>query len=114
MSIRLGLFYPNTPCMQVKSRSIAAENPDLLDLDVHRQVAQAAETIGLDYVFLADHWGSRGPHSRHSGVMDPMLFAPVLAMHLWHRPSICAASRPSTPHGSTPWPSPGWGRRSTS
>ncbi|MGE4218640.1 MAG: LLM class flavin-dependent oxidoreductase [Alphaproteobacteria bacterium] len=82
MSIRLGLFYPNTPCMQVKSRSIAAENPDVLDLDVHRQVAQAAEKIGLDYVFLADHWGSRGPHSRHSGVMDPMLFAPVLGMHL--------------------------------
>lgn len=82
MSIRLGLFYPNTACMQVKSRSIAAENMDIMDLDTHRQVAQACEKIGLDYMFMADHWGSRGPHTRHSGVGDPILFAPILAMHL--------------------------------
>lgn len=82
MSIRLGLFYPNTACMQVKSRSIAAEQMDIMDFDTHRQVAQAAEKIGLDYLFMADHWGSRGPHTRHSGVGDPILFAPMLSMHL--------------------------------
>jgi FMNH2-dependent dimethyl sulfone monooxygenase len=82
MSIRLGLFYPNTASMQVKSRSIAAENPDIMDFDTHRDVARAAEEIGLDYLFLADHWGSRGPHTHHSGVGDPVLCAPMLGMHL--------------------------------
>ena len=82
MSIRLGLFYPNTACMQVKSRAIAAENMDIMDFDTHRQVAQAAEKIGLDYLFMADHWGSRGTHTRHSGVGDPILFAPMISMHL--------------------------------
>lgn len=82
MSIRLGFFYPNTACMQVKSRSIAAENMDIFDFETHREVAQAAEKIGLDYLFMADHWGSRGPHTRNSGVGDPILCAPMLAMHL--------------------------------
>ena len=82
MSMRLGLFYPNASSVHIKSRAVAAANPDLLDFETHRQVAQAAEEIGLDYMFLADSWAPYGPHSRHSGVMDPILLSPMLGMHL--------------------------------
>ncbi len=82
MCMRLGLFYPNASSVHIKSRAVAAANPDLLDFETHRQVAQAAEEIGLDYMFLADSWAPYGPHSRHSGVMDPILLSPMLGMHL--------------------------------
>lgn len=82
MSLRLGLFYPNCSTMHCKSRAVGAANPDLLSFDTHRQVAQASEAIGLDYMFLADLWAPRGPMSRDSGVADPLLLSPILAPYL--------------------------------
>jgi FMNH2-dependent dimethyl sulfone monooxygenase len=82
MSIRLGLFYPNASSVHIKSRSVVAANLDLLDFATHTKVAQAAEEIGLDYMFLADAWAPYGPNSRNSGVMDPILLSPMLGLHL--------------------------------
>jgi len=82
MSLRLGLFYPNARSIHVMSPEIIARNPDLLDFETHRQVARAAEEIGLDYLFLAEAWGPYGPKSRAAGVQDPIILAPMLAMHL--------------------------------
>jgi len=82
MSLRLGLFYPNAASIHVMSAEVIARNPDVLAFDTHRQVARAAEEIGLDYLFLADAWGPYGPKSRQAGVQDPILLSPLLAMHL--------------------------------
>jgi FMNH2-dependent dimethyl sulfone monooxygenase len=82
MSLRLGLFYPNSLSIHVMSGAVTAANLDLLDFETHRQVAQAAEEIGLDYLFLADAWGPFGPQSRDAGVQDPILLSPLLGMHL--------------------------------
>jgi FMNH2-dependent dimethyl sulfone monooxygenase len=82
MSLRLGLFYPNALSIHVMSAEVTAANLDLLDFDTHRQVARAAEEIGLDYMFLADAWGPFGPKARAARVQDPVLLSPLLGMHL--------------------------------
>src|ERR1700733_7064206 len=82
MSLRLGLFYPNALSIHVMSGEVTAANLDVLDFDTHRQVAQAAEEIGLDYMFLADAWGPFGPKARAARVQDPALLSPLLGMHL--------------------------------
>lgn len=82
MSLRLGLFYPNAQTIHAISGSIAAENPNVLDIKTHVAVAREAEDIGLDYLFMADAWGSYGPHNTQTKVQDPILIAPVVAAAL--------------------------------
>ncbi|MGE0153630.1 MAG: LLM class flavin-dependent oxidoreductase [Reyranellaceae bacterium] len=82
MSVRLGLFYPNARAIHTISGQVASRNPDVLHIDSHVAVAQACERIGLDYLFLADAWGSYGPHMSAIGLQDPMLLPPILAAAL--------------------------------
>lgn len=82
MSLRLGLFYPNARTIHAVSGAASAQNPDVLDLASHIAVARAAEEIGLDYLFMADAWGSYGPTMTRIGLQDPMLIAPILAATL--------------------------------
>lgn len=74
-SLRLGLFYPNTPSIHVTSRVVADTNPDALSLATHKRIAAASEEIGLDYVFIADRWAPYGPESTTAHHQDPMLAA---------------------------------------
>lgn len=83
MSLRLGLFYPNSASIHVQSPDVTARTPDLLDFETHTRLARAAEETGFDYAFMADGWGSMGPHARAAGYMDPILLTPMLAMPLF-------------------------------
>ena len=82
MSIRLGIFYPNARSIHVCAPKVVAENPDLFDYDVHRDLAQTAESVGFDYAFMADGWGSFGPAAYAGEYYDPIILSPLLAMHL--------------------------------
>ena len=83
MSLRIGLFYPNARSIHAISPEVVAGNPDVLDLASHVAVSQAAEEIGLDYLFMADAWGPYGPRATAMGLQDPMLLAPILAAALF-------------------------------
>ncbi|MBV1879569.1 MAG: LLM class flavin-dependent oxidoreductase [Pseudomonadales bacterium] len=80
MSLRIGLFYPNAPSIHVMSRTIAAMNPDFLSLEVHKEIGQTCEQLGLDYLFLADGWA--GYEEQRDKPSRGMLMAPVLASAL--------------------------------
>lgn len=82
MTIRLGIFYPNARTVHVCAPEVVAQNPDLLDYEVHRKLAQAAEDVGFDYAFMADGWGSFGPAALQGQYYDPIVVSPLLAMHL--------------------------------
>ncbi|WP_373084809.1 LLM class flavin-dependent oxidoreductase [Sneathiella sp.] len=82
MSVRIGLFYPNTPTMHAISHEVAERNLNAMEIQTHVDVAQAAEEIGLDYLFMADAWGSYGPKATEANVQDPILLAPILAAAL--------------------------------
>ncbi|PPR56662.1 MAG: hypothetical protein CFH10_02282 [Alphaproteobacteria bacterium MarineAlpha4_Bin2] len=60
MSIRLGLFYPNSKSIHVLSQAVTGREPDLLSLETHAELSRTAEAVGFDYAFLADGWGSMG------------------------------------------------------
>lgn len=79
MSLRVGLFYPNSKSVHVMSPAATAKVPDLLSYETHTKMAQAAERGRYDYAFMADGWGSMGPSSRDMGYMDPALVTPMLA-----------------------------------
>ncbi|MDO8434285.1 MAG: LLM class flavin-dependent oxidoreductase [Candidatus Binatus sp.] len=80
--LRLGLFYPNTPSIHVTSRAVADANPDPMEMATHRAIAQAAEQIGLDYLFLADRWAPYDRASTLAHHQDPMLAAFILGAAL--------------------------------
>lgn len=79
MSLRVGLFYPNSKSVHTMSPAVTAKVPDLLSYDTHVALSQAAENAGYDYAFMADAWGSMGPQSRAMDYMDPALVTPMLA-----------------------------------
>lgn len=80
--LRLGLFYPNTPSIHVTSPAVAKANPGYMSLDVQRAVAGTAESIGMDYLFIADRWSPYGRESTLAQHQDPMLAAFVLGATL--------------------------------
>lgn len=82
MSMRVGLFYPNSSSVHVLSPEVIGKTPDLLDFQTHSDLAQAAERAGFDYAFMADGWGSMGPSARSAAYMDPILLSPLLAVHV--------------------------------
>lgn len=82
MSLRVGLFYPNARTIHAIAGPVAERNPDVLDMATHVAVAQAAEEIGLDYLFMADAWGFYGEHANRIGVQNPILMAPIVAAAL--------------------------------
>lgn len=79
MSLRVGLFYPNTKSVHTMSPEVIAKVPDVLSYDTHVALSQAAEASGYDYAFMADAWGSMGPKSRAMEYMDPAVLTPMLA-----------------------------------
>jgi len=82
MSLRIGLFYPNTPSMHALAPDVVQQSPDLLDMQSHVACAQTCEAIGLDYLFMAEVWGPYGPRASESGIVDPTLLSPILAATL--------------------------------
>lgn len=83
MSLRLGLFYPNSKSVHVLSPEVTGRNPDLMDLEAHAALARTAEAVGFDYAFMADGWGSMGPASRSAKYMDPIILSPLLAVQIF-------------------------------
>lgn len=81
-TLRLGLFYPNTPSIHVTSRVVADTNPDSMTLTTHKRIAAVSEEIGLDYLFLADRWAPYGPESTAAHHQDPLLAAFILGATL--------------------------------
>lgn len=77
--LRFGLMWPNSSSQSIMSGTVAEQNPDILDPDVHRQLAHVVEDIGLDYVFFADSYAYNGDASARVGHGEPRLFAPVWA-----------------------------------
>ncbi|MFI6299983.1 LLM class flavin-dependent oxidoreductase [Nonomuraea sp. NPDC050790] len=77
--MRFGIMWPNTPSQNVMSRTVAGRNPDVLDLDVHMELARTCERIGLDFAFFADSYTVNGPASIAAGHGEPRLYAPVWA-----------------------------------
>ena len=82
MSLRIGLFYPNTQSMHALSPDVVRQSPDLLDMQSHIDCAKVSEAAGLDYLFMAEVWSPYGPRSRQGGIVDPTLLSPVLAATL--------------------------------
>lgn len=80
--LRLGLFHPSARAIHVHSPMVAARNPDPFHLPTQVAVAHACEEAGLDFLFLADAWGSYGPRCTAMGLQDPIALAPVLAAAL--------------------------------
>ncbi len=86
--LRLGMMWPNSPTPNVTSKAVAQRSPDILDVDVHMQLAQAVERLdGIDYVFFADGYTSSGPASARVGHGEPCIAAPIWA------PAVMAATR---------------------
>jgi len=83
MSVRLGFFYPNARSVHALSGAVAARNGDVCNLATHVPVAQAAEEVGFDYLFMMDSWGLFGRRAQATEVMNPMLLAPILAASLF-------------------------------
>lgn len=85
-TMRIGLFYPHTPTPHTHSEQVAKRLPNVLDMNVHRDVISACETGGFDFVFSYDtSWvarprpdGSVSPRS--IALMSPMLMMALAAM----------------------------------
>lgn len=82
MTLSIGLFYPSAKAIHALNPAIAAGNPDVCDFQSHVEVVQAAEEVGLDYLFLADAWAPYGARNTAMGLQDPMLMAPILGSML--------------------------------
>ncbi|WP_157249283.1 LLM class flavin-dependent oxidoreductase [Nonomuraea typhae] len=85
--MRFGIMWPNTPSQNVMSRVVADRNPDVLDLDVHMELARTCERIGLDFAFFADSYTVNGPAGVAAGHGEPRLYAPIWAV------AVIAATR---------------------
>lgn len=80
--LRLGLFHPNARSIHTMAPDVLAASSDPLSMDDHVLLAQTAEKIGLDYLFMADAWGPYGPQATAMGSGDPILLSPLLAATL--------------------------------
>ena len=79
---RIGLFYPTTRSIHNLSTLNKTLNRDPRPVQTHIDVIRAVEDAGLDFVFLADGWGSRGPATTTHELGDPMMMGPILASAL--------------------------------
>jgi FMNH2-dependent dimethyl sulfone monooxygenase len=85
-TMRIGLFYPHCATPHIHSEIVASELPDVLDMEAHRQLIQACEAGGLDFVFSYDTNWSSSPaadgsvSSRSVALMSPMLMMALAAM----------------------------------
>jgi alkanesulfonate monooxygenase SsuD/methylene tetrahydromethanopterin reductase-like flavin-dependent oxidoreductase (luciferase family) len=84
--MRIGLFYPHTPIPHLHSESVAQRLPNVLDINVHRQIVCACETGGFDFVFSYDTTWTAHPRpdgsvsARSIALMSPMLMMALAAM----------------------------------
>lgn len=85
-TMRIGLFYPHTPIPHLHSERVAQRLPNVLDINVHRQVVCACETGGFDFVFSYDTTWTAHPRpdgsvsARSIALMSPMLMMALAAM----------------------------------
>jgi FMNH2-dependent dimethyl sulfone monooxygenase len=85
-TMRIGLFYPHTPIPHLHSERVAQRLPNVLDINVHRQIVGACESGGFDFVFSYDTTWTAHPRpdgsvsARSIALMSPMLMMALAAM----------------------------------
>lgn len=82
--LRFGLMWFNSQTPYLTSAVAAAQNPPVLDVGVQMEFAQAAETAGFDFLFMADGYIGHGEANARIGHGEPRLSAPVWAPLLMH------------------------------
>ncbi len=80
-SMRFGVFWPYSRTL-IPSATIAERNPDVLELDNHIQLAQAAEAVGIDFALVADGYAPASAENSKIGFQDPSTNAVILAVPL--------------------------------
>lgn len=80
-SMRFGVFWPYSRTL-IPSATIAARNPDVLDVENHIALARAAEEVGLDFALVADGYAPASPENSKIGFQDPSTNAVILAVPL--------------------------------
>jgi dimethylsulfone monooxygenase len=86
-SMRFGVFWPYSRTL-IPSATIAARNPDVLDINNHVELAQAAEAVGIDFALVADGYAPASAENSRVGFQDPSTNAVILAV-----PLLMATSR---------------------
>lgn len=76
--MRFGMFWPYSRTL-IPSATIAARNPDVLDINNHIALAQAAEEVGLDFALVADGYAPASPENSKVGFQDPSTNAVVIS-----------------------------------
>ncbi|NYE21545.1 LLM class flavin-dependent oxidoreductase [Microbacterium immunditiarum] len=77
--MRFGLMWPNTKSQNVTSGTVAAANPNPLDVGVHQALARTVERVGFDYAFFADTYAANAPANIAAGHGEPRIYAPLWA-----------------------------------
>ncbi len=80
-SMRFGIFWPYSRT-QIPSAEVARLNPDVLDLRNHVRLAQAVESIGMDFALIADGYAPASEANSRIGFQDPSTNAIILAVPL--------------------------------
>ncbi|MET0781794.1 MAG: LLM class flavin-dependent oxidoreductase [Microbacterium sp.] len=68
--LRIGLFWP-TSRTQIPCGYVAQQNPDVLDVEWQRRMARETESVGFDFVLLADSYSPNSAASSQIGHLDP-------------------------------------------
>lgn len=80
-TMRFGVFWPYSRTL-IPSAEIARRNPDVLDIDNHIALAQAAEAAGFDFALVADGYAPASEANSQIGFQDPstnaVLWAPYI------------------------------------
>jgi len=65
--LRFGLMWFNSQTLYLTSAVAAELNPPVLDVDVQTELAQAAESAGFDFLFMADGYVGHGEANARIG-----------------------------------------------
>lgn len=77
--LRFGLMWFNSQTPYLTSAVAAKLNPPVLDVRVQTELAQAAEEVGFDFLFMADGYIGHGEANNRIGHGEPRLSAPIWA-----------------------------------
>jgi len=77
--LRFGLMWFNSQTPYLTSAVAAELNPPVLDVGVQTELAQAAESAGFDFLFMADGYVGHGEANARIGHGEPRLSAPIWA-----------------------------------
>jgi dimethylsulfone monooxygenase len=80
-TMRFGVFWPYSRTL-IPSATIAARNPDVLDIGNHVRLAQAVEAAGCDFTLIADGYAPASAENSRVGFQDPSTNAVIVSVPL--------------------------------